>query len=580
MDARDVTGRDRNTLMSAVQPRNGETPEAHHSLAEPATVGGASPVEREEARSEVYEYLHIRDLRRRIFPRAALVGLLAGLVATAFRIALSFGDGLRNSLIDLSHQGAPLGIIFPVLFGAVGSMLAVFLMRRFAPETSGSGIPHLEAVLRRHREMHWRRILPIKFAGGLAALAGGMALGREGPTVQMGGAIGDMVSRWLKVSARERFTLIAAGGGAGLAAAFNAPLAGVIFVLEEVQRDFRPMVFGAAFIAAAMANIVARVLTDQAPVFAVPSYPVLPLATLPVFIVLGLATGILGVAFNRALIGLLDLFAKIPQRYILLAAAGVGAAGGLIAWFAPLAVGGGHELTALVLQGRITLMLIPAWFLLRFTLTTTGYATGAPGGIFTPLLVLGALIGLAVGQLGKLLLPGVIMQPEVFAVVGMAAYFAAVVRAPLTGLVLILEMTGDYNQMLPLIIACFSAYALAEQLGDLPIYEKLLERDLLRGGRAPHSEGSVVIEMEVEPGSPFEGKLVRELGLPPGCILVHCWDGAHEWVPTAASRLEAHTRLTAVIAPEAHGASDLLREGCEAVSPHGVNGNAADNDHS
>jgi uncharacterized membrane protein YeaQ/YmgE (transglycosylase-associated protein family) len=117
--------------MSTEQPRSGEGLQAHRGMADPATHQYASPVEREEARSEVYEYLHIRDLWRRIFPRAALVGLLAGLVATAFRQALSFGDALRNSLIDLSHQGAPLGIVFPVLFGATGSLLAVFLMRRF-----------------------------------------------------------------------------------------------------------------------------------------------------------------------------------------------------------------------------------------------------------------------------------------------------------------------------------------------------------------------------------------------------------------------------------------------------------------
>ena len=149
----------------------------------------------------------------------------------------------------------------------------------------------------------------------------------------------------------------------GLAAAFNAPLAGLIFVLEEVQRDFRPMVFGAAFVAAAVANIVARVLTGQAPVFEVPSFPVPDLNLLPAFIVLGLAAGLLGVAFNRALVGLLDLFARVPPRFALLTAAAVGAAGGVLAWFAPLAVGGGHELTTLVLQGRFTLTVIPAWFL-------------------------------------------------------------------------------------------------------------------------------------------------------------------------------------------------------------------------
>lgn len=521
-------------------------------------------VSRAEAHSEVYEYLHASQLRREIFPRAALVGLLAGLLATAFRVALSAGDNLRNGLIDWAYQFAPWGISVPVAVGAGGAALAVYLTRRFAPETSGSGIPHLEGVLHRFREMDWRRILPIKFAGGWLALSSGMALGREGPTVQMGGAVGDFVAKWQKVPARERLTLIAAGAGAGLAAAFNAPLAGLIFVLEEVQRDFRPVVFGAAFVAAALSNIVARVLLGQTPVFDVPSFPVLPLTTLPLFVVLGLATGILGVAFNHALIWLLDLFARIPARFVLLAAATVGAAGGLVAWFAPLIVGGGHALTELVLQGGIALAVIPLFFLLRFGMTTTGYATGVAGGIFTPLLALGALIGLALGQAGQMLLPGIVTRPEVFAVVGMAAYFAAVVRAPLTGIVLIIEMTGDYNQMLPLLVACFTSYALAERLGDLPIYERLLERDLLRGGIKHPSKEAVVIELEVEPESPFEGRQIRELGLPPGCIIVNLWDGKHDAVPTAATRLEAHMRITAAIAREAANAFEMLHHGCEA----------------
>ena len=201
---------------------------------------------------------------------------------------------------------------------------------------------------------------------------------------------------------------------------------------------------------------------------------------------------------------------------------------------------------------------------LRFALTTTGYATGAPGGIFTPLLVLGALIGLAVGQIGQFFLPGLMTQPEVFAVVGMAAYFAAVVRAPLTGIVLILEMTGDYNQMLPLIVACFSAYALAERLGDLPIYEKLLERDLLRSGIALPSRHSVVVEMESRAGVAVRGPARAGAC---GCRPAVSWSTAGtartNGCPTASTRLEAHTRITAVIAPEATGALALLREGCE-----------------
>jgi CIC family chloride channel protein len=147
----------------------------------------------------------------------------------------------------------------------------------------------------------------------------------------------------------------------------------------------------------------------------------------------------------------------------------------------------------------------------------------------------------------------------------MAAYFTAIVRAPLTGIVLIIEMTGNYAQMLPLLVACFCAYAVAEGLGELPIYEHLLERDLMRGGALPDPKAPLVLEIEVEPGSPFDGREVRALGLPPGCILVSCREGDREWIPTAGTRLAAHTRLTAVVAPEARGAVAVLRHGCEAA---------------
>ena len=531
-----------------------------------AATSSDEPMEEAQAqvRSEIQDYLHVSQQRRRLFPRAALVGLLAGLVALAFRIVLDAGDHLRNALLAWSHHFPLFGWLFPVGFGAMGAFLGVFLVRRFAPEASGSGIPHLEAVLHRYRELNWKRVLPVKFVGGALALGSGLALGREGPTVQMGGTIGAAVSEWLNVSSRDRLILIAAGAGAGLAAAFNAPLAGLIFVLEEVQKDFRQAVFGAAFLAAAIADIVARFASGQLPVFRVPSYPVPDLTALPAFALLGVAAGLLGVVYNRSLIGTLNLFAKVPPKFALIGAALVGAGVGLVAWFSPLAVGGGHHLAETFLDGHTALAVIPLWFGLRFALSMASYGTGAPGGIFAPLLVLGALIGLGVGEVTHLFFPRLVPIPAIFAVVGMAAYFTAIVRAPLTGIVLIIEMTGNYAQMLPLLVACFCAYIVAEGMGELPIYENLLERDLMRGGALPDPKEPLVLELEVEPGSPFEGREVRELGLPPGCILVSCRDGAHEWIPTASTRLEAHVRLTAMIAPEAKGAVALLRHGCEA----------------
>ncbi len=534
-----------------------------------ATRTDPAEISQNQVRSEIHEYLHFSQQRRRLFPRAALVGLLAGLVAVAFRALLAGADTLRSALITRAHHYPAFGWALPVCFGMAGACLAVFLVREFAPEAAGSGIPHLEAVLHRYRELRWKRVLAVKFFGGALAMGGGLALGREGPTVQMGGSVGAAVSGWLNAGARERLVLIAAGAGAGLAAAFNAPLAGLIFVLEEVQKDFRQAVFGSVFIAAAVADIVARFASGQLPVFRIPSYPVPDLAALPAFAVLGVLAGVLGVVYNRSLVGTLNLFAKVPPRAVLLASALVGALVGIVAWFSPGAVGGGHALAETFLAGHIAVAAIPMWFLLRFVLSMLSYGTGAPGGIFAPLLVLGALIGLGVGEVTHLLLPALVPVPAIFAVVGMAAYFTAIVRAPLTGIVLIIEMTGNYAQMLPLLVACFCAYVAAEGMGELPIYEGLLERELMRDGAAPDSTGPLVMELQVEPGSPFEGRAVRDLGLPPGCILVSCRVGGHEFIPTASTVLEAQVRVTAMITPEAKGALQTLRNGCEAAEGTG-----------
>jgi CIC family chloride channel protein len=513
----------------------------------------------DSVRSEIEEYLNIRQQRRWIFPRAALVGVCAGITALLFRAALTGADVFRNGLLAWAHDIPTLGWIFPVLFTMLGAGISVTITRRYAPESSGSGIPHLEAVLHRFRKLEWKRVLPVKFFGGIIAIGSGLALGREGPTVQMGGAVGDAISRWLNVSERERLTLISAGAGAGLAAAFNAPLSGLVFVLEEVRRDFQPIVFGAAFIAAVIADIIARIGSGQFPVFAVPSYPVPPLVSLPIFALLGVVAGLFGVLFNRSLLTTIELYARLPARFVLPVAAFTGGIVGLVGWFSPLLMGSGHSLAESALKGDLLLIAIPLFFIIRFLLTITSYGTGAPGGIFAPLLVLGALIGLAIGQIAHNLLPDIVPIPAVFAVVGMAAYFTAIVRAPLTGIMLIVEMTGNYSQMLPLLVSCFCAYAVAEFMKDLPIYEALLERDLKRGGEAQLLKEPVVVEFTIQADAPFVGLEVRSLGLPSGCILVRCSDGKREWVPKANTRLEAHMRITAMIAPEASGSLDILR---------------------
>ena len=307
-----------------------------------------------------------------------------------------------------------------------------------------------------------------------------------------------------------------------------------------------------------------RSASGQLPVFTAPDYAMPPLSALPMFALLGIFAGLLGVAFNRGLLGTLDLMARVPHRWRVGICAAIGAVAGLIAWFSPRVVGDGHTLAEAVLTNEVSLLAIPLLFVVRFGLTLTSYGTGAAGGLFTPLLTLGALLGLGFGHLVHIFLPPLAAEPGVFAVVGMAAYFAAIVRAPLTGILLITEMTGSYEQMLPLLVSSFCAYAVAEYLRDFPIYEALLERDLVRAGIGSTHAEPIVVEFEVNATAPFAGQLVRELGLPAGCVLVRCYTDGREWVPTAATRLEPHMRITALIAPETTNALEILRRGCAA----------------
>ncbi len=512
-------------------------------------------------RREMRDFLRAHEQRRRQLPRALLVGLFAGLVAVAFRTALEEADGIRDGLVAYVHGHTFWAFPLPLALAAFGGAVAVYLVRHFAPEAAGSGIPHVKAVLHGLSPMLWGRVLWVKFVGGVAGIGAGLALGREGPTIQMGSAVGQMVSGWFSCTVRERRTLIAAGAGAGLAAAFNAPLAGLVFVLEEVQRDFSPGVFTATLIACGVADITTRILTGQLPIFHVQTEPIPPISLLPFALLIGVFAALLGVAFNRALVRSLDLFDHLRKWPPWMTGGLVGLVVGGVALFVPIAVGGGHHLVESMLDGQLSLPALGAFFAVRFGLTMLSYGCGAPGGIFAPLLVLGAAIGLGVGALASAFLPEALSRPHLFAVVGMAAYFTAIVRAPLTGIVLMVEMTGNYSLVLPLLVACLTAYGIADFLGDRPVYEALLERDLVRAQNPPDLDGTLLLDFTIAPGAPFDGKQVRELGLPPGAIIVMLRRRLSEAVPTADSQLAADDQITVLIAREATSALTLLRKG-------------------
>lgn len=405
-----------------------------------------------------------------------MVGLVAGLLASAFRLALQTVERARVGWLAEMPVGARIPVA--VALGAVGGALGLWLVRRWAPEAAGSGIPHLKAFLLGRGALQWRRLLPVKFVAGVAGIGGGLALGREGPTIQMGGGTGLMVAEWFKVKAGEgeRKALIAAGAGAGLSAAFNAPLAGVMFVLEELAGNFTPVIFVAAFLASVTADVVGRVLTGELPVFELHAMAAPTLRALPVAVLLGVACGFGGVFFNRCLLKSLDLWGRLRHWPAWVAGALVGAGAGLAGGLYPGVAGSGGVIAERALAGGIPLQGLAALLAVRFLLTMWSYGSGAAGGIFAPLLVIGALGGLAVGQVTHAVLPAWAEHPEAFAVIGMGGLLTAIVRAPLTGIVLMIELTGKYDFMLPLLACCLVAYGIAEALKDRPIYEALRER--------------------------------------------------------------------------------------------------------
>jgi len=414
--------------------------------------------------------------RRHILPKALVVGLAAGLIASAFRAALQWSELGRIAWLQRLSPGAGLAASLGV--GMLGGGIGVWMVRRFAPEAAGSGIPHLKSVVMGERQLHWKRVLPVKFLGGLSAIGGGFALGREGPTIQMGGATGLMVSTWFRVKPGEgeRKALISAGAAAGLAAAFNAPLAGLVFVLEELHGNFTPVVFVASFLASVTADVVCRVLTGETPVFALHGMAVPSIHALPVALLVGGVAGLGGVAFNKSLVASLDLFDRLRRWPPFAVGALAGLIAGLAAWVYPDVSGSGALLAQRSLGGEIAIRGLLVLVAARFVLTMTSYGSGAAGGIFAPLLVIGSLGGLAVGRVAHVVAPAWAAHPEVFAVLGMGALLTSIVRAPLTGIVLMIELTGKYDFMLPLLASCFAAYGVAEAMGDVPIYEALRER--------------------------------------------------------------------------------------------------------
>jgi CIC family chloride channel protein len=409
---------------------------------------------------------------------SVLTGSAIGLVIGCFRVALDHLNTARTDSITWAHQWPVLGFVLVCASVAATTALAAWLVQRSGQPAAGSGIPHVEAVIEGKLPAAPLLLLPIKFVGGLLAIGGGLALGREGPSVQMGANLAQFCASTFRLPTTDRIALFASGAGAGLAVAFNAPMAGSVFVLEELVRRFDIRIAIAALGASCSAIAVASLLLGQQPDFNVAELAVPSSWTGPIFGLLGILAGLAGVAYNRLIIKTCALFDGLTRWRPEFRALLIGALVGALAWFAPDMVGGGNEISQQVLVGGIGLAALPLIFAVRFVLGPLSYAAGTPGGLFAPILALGACLGLGFGLLCPQFVADSGATPITFAIAGMAAFLTATVRAPVTGMILIFEMTGAFNQALPMLWASFAAMAVPTLMRNSPIYDSMKARTI------------------------------------------------------------------------------------------------------
>ena len=410
------------------------------------------------------------------------VGIAAGLSVGAFRYLLAVSGAFRQGLCEAVSIAAAQGRwLWPILYMSAFFIIAWLLAKIVArePMCTGSGIPQVKGVLMGKMSMNWASVLVAKIAGGVLAIGAGMSLGREGPSVQLGACAGQGIGHLSQSFHRglEARTLLVAGAGAGLAAAFNAPLAGVIFGLEELQRTFSAAALLVSITAAVTATAVTGLFFGSSPVFSLGYLLPMPLDMLGWLAGLGLFVGTLGRMFNPSLLWAQDFYERLglkgvykPLLPLLLAAC--------LGFVLPEILGGGSHLVDALAVESYSLAFLCLLFAGKFLFTMLCFGSGVPGGIFLPMLVLGALGGAIFGNLlaGAGLFPAMYLPDMI--VFGMAAYFAVVAKSPVTGSVLIMEMTGSFQHMLALLIVSLSAYAVSDLTGGRPVYVQLLGRML------------------------------------------------------------------------------------------------------
>ena len=398
-----------------------------------------------------------------------IIGAVVGLVVVAFILVTeNLGARLYPGSVAAWRR-----LVIPV----AGALVTGILLSRYFPNARGSGIPQTKTALFVRDGFIAMRTVIGKFSMSAISLASGIALGREGPSVQVSAGIASVLGRRLGLSASSVKALLPVGASAALAAAFNTPIAAVLFTLEEVMGDMHAPVLGSIVLASATSWIVLHLLLGDEPLFHVPAYQLVHPLEFLVYAVLGVAGGLVSVGFVKLLLWQRKYFLKLPKFTQWWQPAVGGLTVGILGWFFPDVLGVGYNFVGQALNGEMVIRTMALLVLLKVVATATCYASGNAGGIFGPSLFIGAMLGGAVGGVAHMLMPDYTGSVGAYALVGMGTAFAGIVRVPLTSVIMIFEITRDYSIIVPLMISNLISYFISSRLQEESIYEALLHQD-------------------------------------------------------------------------------------------------------
>ena len=480
-----------------------------------------------------------------------LVGVLSGLVVLLYRICLNYAGIWLEAILDYV-KGNPLRLAV-WLAALLGMAVIAGLLVKWEPMISGSGIPQLEGEMEGKLNQKWYRILPAKFIGGFFCMFGGLALGREGPSIQLGAMMGKGISRTLGRGKTEEKFLLTCGASAGMAAAFQAPLAGVMFAMEEIHKNFTAAVFISAMTSSVAADYITSHVLGMDPVFQFEIAGNLPQRYYGLLLVLGVLLGLAGVFYNWFTLKVQSLYKKASWLNPVTKAMIPFFLSWILCFTVPEILGNGHSLIVMMTHEKVALGALLLLFALRFLFSAASFGSGVPGGIFFPMLVLGAFVGCIFGIVCTEAVGISSDYVNNFILLSMAGFFTAVVRAPITGIILIFELTGSVSQMLSLSVVTIVAYITAMLLRSEPIYDSLLKRILEGMNLKVEKDGGekVLDYYAVAEDSFAAGRQIKDIPWPEECLLVAVKRGEKEIIPRGRTRIQTGDILI-TMTDEAH----------------------------